>query len=219
MGVRFRKPEWSKGALELLRERLESAQFRSRVLKQRVHLMERKDFLEFGPFRMDVRRRILTRGGEPVSLPSKALDVLLALLARPGETLSKDELLKEVWPDTFVEEGNLTQMVFLLRKALGESDGGQPLIVTVPRQGYRFVGELTDRALEETANGASTDPAAGSDRGKARIKELVVDRCGNHHGVGAQRMGDRPLPFPRTDHVPRGPVHDRASGQHKLSCG
>ena len=81
--------------------------------------METKDFVEFGPFRMDLRRRILTRGGEPVSLPSKALDVLLALLARPGETLSKDELLKEVWPDTFVEEGNLTQMVFPVTEGSG----------------------------------------------------------------------------------------------------
>ena len=77
-----------------------------------------------------------------MALPSKALDVLFALLARPGKTVSKDELIKEVWPDTFVEEGNLTQMVFLVRKALGETDGAQPLIVTVPRQGYRFVGEL-----------------------------------------------------------------------------
>ena len=144
MGVRFRQPQWSRGAIKLLRRRLDSAQFRSIFLNWRRHIMETKGFVEFGPFRMDVRRRILTRGGEPVSLPSKALDVLLALLARPGETLSKDELLKEVWPDTFVEEGNLTQMVFLLRKALGESDGGQPLILTVPRQGYRFVGELTE---------------------------------------------------------------------------
>ncbi len=118
--------------------------------------METKEFVEFGPFRADLRRRILTRDGEAVSLPSKALDVLLALLARPGKTVSKEELIKEVWPDTFVEEGNLTQMVFLLRKALGESDGAKPLIVTVPRQGYRFVGELSDRTGDE-ATGASTN--------------------------------------------------------------
>ena len=124
--------------------------------------METKDFVEFGPFRVDVRRRILTRGGEPVSLPSKALDVLLALLARPGKTVSKDELIKEVWPDTFVEEGNLTQMVFLLRKALGESEGAQPLIVTVPRQGYRFVGELADRTSEEMTLATADRPPDAS---------------------------------------------------------
>ena len=131
---------------------------------ERRHIMETKDIVEFGPFRADVRRRILTRGSEPVSLPSKALDVLLALVGRAGQTVSKDELIKEVWPDTFVEEGNLTQMVFLLRKALGESDGGQPLIVTVPRQGYRFVGELTSPATEEIPDRGSTDrqPAAAA---------------------------------------------------------
>ncbi len=105
--------------------------------------MEVKDFLVFGPFRADVRRRALSHGGEVIPLPPKAFDVLVALLQRPGETVSKDELMKAVWPDTFVEEGNLTQMIFLLRKALGDSGGGQPFIVTVPRQGYRFVGYLS----------------------------------------------------------------------------
>ena len=57
-----------------------------------------KDFLEFGPFRADVRRRVLVRGGEVVPLPPKAFDVLVALLQRPGETVSKDELMKAVWP-------------------------------------------------------------------------------------------------------------------------
>jgi DNA-binding winged helix-turn-helix (wHTH) protein len=105
--------------------------------------MEVNDFLEFGPFRADVRRKGLTRNGESVPLPAKAFDVLYALLQKPGQTVPKDELMKEVWPDTFVEEGNLTQMVFLLRKTLGETDGGQPFIVTMPRQGYRFVGNVT----------------------------------------------------------------------------
>ncbi|MEO8131526.1 MAG: transcriptional regulator, partial [Bryobacteraceae bacterium] len=125
--------------------------------------METNDAIEFGPFRVDVRRRILTRGNEPVPLPSKALDVLLALLARPGETVLKEELIKAVWPDTFVEEGNLSQMVFLLRKALGESEGGgQALIVTVPRQGYRFVGELAEQARKDGPELPSPDPPAAA---------------------------------------------------------
>ena len=99
--------------------------------------METKDLYEFGPFRADGRRKSLTRNGELVPLPVKAFDVLYALLQKPGQTVLKDQLMKEVWPDTFVEEGNLTQMVFLLRKALGETAGGQPVIVTVPRQGSR----------------------------------------------------------------------------------
>jgi serine/threonine-protein kinase len=128
--------------------------------------MEIKDFLEFGSFRMEARRRVLTRDGEPVPLPAKAFEVLLALLQRPGETVSKDELMKAVWPDTFVEEGNLTQMIFLLRKALGDSDG-QSLIITVPRQGYRFVGNIT-----AAASGTARDLGAYSDESVC----LAIDR-------------------------------------------
>ena len=104
--------------------------------------MERKDFLEFGPFRLDPGRRQLLRDGQAISLPGKAFEVLLVLLQRPGETVTKDDLMKAVWPDTFVEEGNLTQTIFVLRKALGDSDG-QPLIITMPRQGYRFAGMVS----------------------------------------------------------------------------
>ena len=104
--------------------------------------MELKDFLDFGPFRADMQKRVLLRENHPVQLPGKAFDVLVVLLQNAGTTVSKDEILKIVWPDTFVEEGNLTQTVFLLRKALGDSDS-QPYIVTVPRQGYRFVGTVT----------------------------------------------------------------------------
>ncbi|MEP6534963.1 MAG: winged helix-turn-helix domain-containing protein [Bryobacteraceae bacterium] len=105
--------------------------------------MEIRDFSDFGPFRADVRRRVLLRDGQPVSLPGKAFDVLALLVQNAGTTVAKDDILKAVWPDTFVEEGNLTQTVFLLRKALGDSDS-QPYIVTVPRQGYRFVGSVAN---------------------------------------------------------------------------
>jgi len=124
--------------------------------------METKDLYEFGPFRADGRRKSLTRNGELVPLAVKAFDVLYALLQKPGQTVLKDQLMKEVWPDTFVEEGNLTQMVFLVRKALGETDGGQPLIVTVPRQGYQFVGDLADPAAEDAPGSASTDHPASA---------------------------------------------------------
>ena len=108
-------------------------------------MTQTKEFSDFGPFRVDLRRRVLLRNGEPISLPGKAFDVLVLLLENAGSTVTKDDLLKAVWPDAFVEEGNLTQTVFLLRKALGDSDS-QPLIVTVPRQGYRFVGNITPSA-------------------------------------------------------------------------
>jgi len=114
-----------------------------------------KDFLEFGPFRADVRGRTVLRQGELVPLPGKAFEVLLVLLQKQGETVSKDELMKAVWPDTFVEEGNLTQTIFVLRKALGDAEG-QSFIITIPRQGYRFASEVRSSTDQET--GKSTTP-------------------------------------------------------------
>lgn len=93
--------------------------------------MERKDFLQFGAFRLDPGRRQLLRDGQAISLPGKAFDVLLVLLQRPGETVTKDDLMKAVWSDTFVEEGNLTQTIFVLRKAL-EIPMGSPSLSPCP---------------------------------------------------------------------------------------
>lgn len=137
------------------------AQFLSKVLKRDMQSVEADALVEFGPFRVDTRRRLLLRGDEVVPLPAKAFDVLLLLLHRPGETVAKDELMTAVWPDAIVEEGNLTQMIFLLRKALGESEGARAFIATVPRQGYRFVGELRN-----------TQPAHPSKR-RARIAAIA----------------------------------------------
>jgi DNA-binding winged helix-turn-helix (wHTH) protein len=119
--------------------------------------MQTNGLLEFGPFRLDLARRIVSRGGEVVPLPSKAVDVLLALLQRPRETVTKEELMKAVWAGTFVEEGNLSQMIFLLRKALGDAEG-QTLIVTVPRQGYRFAGEVKGAAVGTPDRNESSRP-------------------------------------------------------------
>jgi TolB-like protein/DNA-binding winged helix-turn-helix (wHTH) protein/tetratricopeptide (TPR) repeat protein len=95
----------------------------------------------FGPFCIDSESRLLFRNGERVPLPPKAADVLLALVERDGQLLAKDDLLKQVWPDTFVEEGNLARNIFLLRKILGESPEG-PYVETVPKRGYRFTGRV-----------------------------------------------------------------------------
>jgi DNA-binding winged helix-turn-helix (wHTH) protein len=77
----------------------------------------------FGPFSINSSARLLFREAERVPLPPKAADVLIALLEREGQLVTKDELLKEVWPDTFVEEGNLARHIFLLRKTLGGNLG------------------------------------------------------------------------------------------------
>jgi DNA-binding winged helix-turn-helix (wHTH) protein/TolB-like protein len=99
-------------------------------------------FYEFGRFRVRADERVLRRGEELVSLTPKAFDILLALLENEGRIVNKNDLMKKVWPNTFVEEGNLTQNVSLLRKALGESATGPQFIETVPRRGYRFVAPV-----------------------------------------------------------------------------
>ena len=97
---------------------------------------------EFGRFRLNVAERILLREGDIVPLTPKVFDILLTLVENSGQVVSKDDLMKRVWPNTFVEEGNLTQNISLLRKALGETPGGVQFIETVPRRGYRFVAEI-----------------------------------------------------------------------------
>lgn len=96
----------------------------------------------FGPFCVDPARRILTREERPLPVTGRAFDVLLALLDRAGHTVEKDELLRAVWPATVVEESNLSQQIFTLRKLLGQRDD-EPYIATVPRRGYRFVAPVT----------------------------------------------------------------------------
>src|SRR5215510_12278133 len=101
-----------------------------------------KNLYEFGPFRLDATERLLLRDGEAVPLTPKAFDLLLALVERHGRLLEKEELLKKVWPDTFVEESNLSSNISLLRKALGDGENGQRYIETVPKRGYRFVASV-----------------------------------------------------------------------------
>src|SRR5689334_6718977 len=97
-----------------------------------------KQLYEFGPFRVDPQKELLLRGEDTVPLTPKTFQILLVLVRRSHELVTKDELIKEVWPDTFVEEANLSRNIFLLRKALGESPQDHQYIVTVPGRGYRF---------------------------------------------------------------------------------
>ena len=99
------------------------------------------DLYEFGPFRVDAEKQVLLRDGEPVPLTPKTFQVLLVLLRRNNETVSKDELMHSVWPNTFVEETNLTRNIFALRKALGE-DAQNRYIITVSGQGYRLAEQV-----------------------------------------------------------------------------
>jgi TolB-like protein/DNA-binding winged helix-turn-helix (wHTH) protein/Tfp pilus assembly protein PilF len=97
----------------------------------------------FGDFRLDAQNRVLRLGEKPVALTPKAFDVLLLLIQHSGQVVSKDELMRVIWPDSFVEESNLTQTVFMLRKALGETPD-QRYILTVQGRGYRFASEVKE---------------------------------------------------------------------------
>lgn len=115
-------------------------------------------FYDFGPFVVDVGKRLLLRANEPVPLAPKVLETLLALIENRERVLSKDELLTLVWGDTVVEEGGLTRNVSMLRKALGEKPEDHQYIVTVPARGYRFVAEVRERWRNGDA--ATTDVPA-----------------------------------------------------------
>jgi len=137
--------------------------------------------LEFGPFRLDAAKRVLWREGRIVPLPPKALDLLVALAEQRGDVVTKDDLMKRVWPDTFVEEANLSVNVSALRKALGEQANGRPYIETVSRRGYRFA------ALETPTDGLPTLavlPFIALSRGKddaylgAGLADALITRLG-----------------------------------------
>jgi len=113
--------------------------------------MENKVFYEFGPFRIDPEERQLLRGEEPVPLTPKAFETLLILVRSSERVVLKDDLMKSLWPDSFVEESNLSQNIFILRKALGETAQNARYITTVPGRGYRFahkVREVPEEAVD-----------------------------------------------------------------------
>jgi eukaryotic-like serine/threonine-protein kinase len=99
----------------------------------------------FSPFLVDPEKRTLLRGGLPVSLTPKTFDILVFFLTHRDRVVSKEELLSQLWPDTAVEEATLAQHVYLLRRALNDSEEGARYIETVPRRGYRFVASVSER--------------------------------------------------------------------------
>jgi DNA-binding winged helix-turn-helix (wHTH) protein/TolB-like protein/Flp pilus assembly protein TadD len=154
---------------------------------------QESQFYEFGRFRLDTSERVLLRDLDPVPLTPKVFDILLALVERGGHIVEKNDLMKKVWPNTFVEEGNLTQNVSILRKALGENPASPQFIETVARRGYRFVavvkagaenGVLSLPALttpsdtRETQNG-SHESGAPTLAAPPQVEETVFQN-GNH---------------------------------------
>ncbi len=150
-----------------------------------------KHLLEFGPFRMDLDERVLMRDQETITLSPKAFETLLVLVQHSERVVLKDDLMKILWPDTFVEESNLSQHIFQLRKALGDKAHDPEYIVTVPGRGYRFAlkvaeiaepdGELIVRSrsvqtvtVEETESKQSSPAIASFARFRQRPWNWIV---------------------------------------------
>ena len=110
---------------------------------------------KFGPFVLDIADRSLKRQGATISLTPKTFDLLVALVENAGRLVEKDALLRSVWPDVAVEEGNLTKGVFSLRQLL-EEDGATKYIETVPKRGYRFTADVTTSQEEPAASAPPT---------------------------------------------------------------
>jgi DNA-binding winged helix-turn-helix (wHTH) protein/tetratricopeptide (TPR) repeat protein len=125
-----------------------------------------KHLYEFGPYRLDPGRRLLLRDGDPVAITSKAFEILLILVEHSEQVVLKDELMKELWPNTFVEEANLTQHISMVRKALGETPQDHRYIVTSPGKGYCFTAGV--RVISQ--NGA--DPVLGN----GSISRAVIEQ-------------------------------------------
>ena len=121
----------------------------------------------FGEFALDPRRRTLLRGDSPVLLTPKAFDVLFFLLQNPNRLVLKEELLQAVWGDTFVEDGNLTQYISHLRKALGDNSEHARLIVTIARKGYQFAGDVVFSQAVPAIPGEGLVPVTGRSRSDA----------------------------------------------------
>src|ERR1700686_3308699 len=130
----------------------------------------------FGQFVLDPRKCTVSRADSPVTLTSKGFDVLLFLVQNPNRLVAKEELLEAVWGDTFVEEGNLTQYISHLRKALGDNSDDARLIVTITRKGYQFtadvtVGEAADIARQDALQISTTESSQPDSR---RVYELPI---------------------------------------------
>jgi len=142
---------------------------------------------EFGPYRLDLSERVLWRGEDLLVLPPKVFDTLCMLVKREGAVVSKSELMEAVWSDAFVEESNLSQNIYTLRRTLGVDEQGRQFIETVPRRGYRFaipVRQLTNgvqgSSLAEQSSESNLATARALDRSlEADIEvepALTVDR-------------------------------------------
>jgi DNA-binding winged helix-turn-helix (wHTH) protein/Tfp pilus assembly protein PilF len=156
---------------------------------------------EFGPFKLNVEERTLLNEGRVVQLTPKVFDTLVILLERRGQLVRKDELMESLWPDSFVEERNLAQNIFLLRKALGDGEKGRRYIQTVPKGGYRFIAGVREPPQDDPAaesSDAAPSPAAPAapdtdDRGGGRTDVQAAGRAPRAEARARRRRLTKPL--------------------------
>src|SRR5690349_25174691 len=125
------------------------------------------ELYEFGPFRLDLEGRVFTREHQMVPLAPKTFDLLVLLVQRPGHAFSKQELMNALWPDTFIEEANLSFQISALRKALGEEGAG--CVETVPKHGYRVAAEVRPASSEPSSGGTSESFSVTPRRGTRKV--------------------------------------------------
>lgn len=129
---------------------------------------------EFGEFLFDPVEGVVRRNGEPLRLTPKAFHLLKILVENHGHLVEKDDLISAVWADSFVEDGNLTVSIAMLRKALGDNAGIPTLIETVPRRGYRFIAAVEMKPLEARSAGGASDIIAGQQKNLRKEQYLIV---------------------------------------------
>lgn len=141
----------------------------------------------FEDFRLDAAHLLLYRDGDQVTITPRAVQTLLALIERPGEVVSKEQLMQAIWGDTVVEESNLSQYLHILRKALGRTRDGGSFIETLKRRGYRFNGNVT---LVENGTSQSKQTDDLRDSASSGLRSLRVERQGNVFAVADWLEGE-----------------------------
>lgn len=158
--------------------------------------MKTEELFQFGEFRVDPLDRTLRRNDAPVTLNRRAFDVLLYLVRNPGRVISKDELLKHVWPDAFVDENNLTQSISVLRRALEERPGSNSYIATLPGRGYQFIlpVEVIAQPAALTVTTPQTEPAidAAMPVGSVIVQQRIIKTS-----IVTEEVEPLALPAPR----------------------
>ena len=159
--------------------------------------MKTKRLYEFGPFRFDPEESVLLRDGKPVYLKPKVLETLLVLIENRGRILDKETLMQRLWQDTFVEEANLTVNISQLRKVLGQSEGGDQFIETLPRRGYRFTADVREVWADEAALVVKEYTSS----------HIVIEEKESEDATDSAKQINALLPF----------LHRRPQGRHSLA--